>query len=76
MGKSAIAMTWALLASERYKVLFLSLEMSVDQLARRILTHETHIENYKIRSNSLSQGHIDRIVEYTIADNPVLVVGR
>jgi len=72
MGKSAIAMTWALLAAERYKVLFLSLEMSVDQLARRILTHETHIENYKIRSNSLSQGHIDRIVEYTIADNPVL----
>jgi len=72
MGKSAIAMTWALLAAERYKVLFLSLEMSVDQLARRILTHETHIENYKIRSNSLSQGHIDRIVDYTIADNPVL----
>ena len=72
MGKSAIALTWALLASERYKVLFLSLEMSVDQLARRILTHETHIENYKIRSNSLSQGHIDRIVEYTISDNPVL----
>jgi len=72
MGKSAIAMTWALEASKWYKVLFLSLEMSVDQLARRILTHETHIENYKIRSNSLSQGHIDRIVDYTIADNPVL----
>ena len=72
MGKSAIAMTWALEASKRYKVLFLSLEMSVDQLARRILTHETHIENYKIRSNSLAQSHIDRIVDYTIADNPVL----
>ena len=73
MGKSAIAMTWALAAAEQsHKVLFLSLEMSVDQLARRILTHETHIENYKIRSNRLELRHIDQIVNYANADNPVL----
>jgi len=73
MGKSAIAMTWALAAAEQsHKVLFLSLEMSVDQLARRILTHETHIENYKIRSNRLELRHIDQIVNYANANNPVL----
>lgn len=73
MGKSAIAMTWALAAAEQsHKVLFLSLEMSVDQLARRILTHETNIENYKIRSNRLNDGQIKTIVNYTINENPVL----
>jgi len=73
MGKSAIAMTWALAAAEQsHKVLFLSLEMSVDQLARRILTHETQIENYKIRSNRLELRHIDQIVNYANANNPVL----
>lgn len=73
MGKSAIAMTWALAAAaQSHKVLFLSLEMSVDQLARRILTHETYIENYKIRSNRLEQQQIDEIVMYTNQDNPVL----
>lgn len=73
MGKSAIAMTWALAAAEqKHKVLFLSLEMSIDQLARRILTHETYIENYKIRSNRLEQRQIDQIVTYTNQDNPVL----
>jgi len=73
MGKSAIAMTWALAAAEQlHKVLFLSLEMSIDQLARRILTHETNIENYKIRSNRLQDGQIKQIVNYTIGNNPVL----
>jgi replicative DNA helicase len=46
--------------------------MSIDQLARRILTHETYIENYKIRSNRLEQRQIDQIVTYTNQDNPVL----
>jgi len=72
MGKSAIALTWALEAAKWHKVLFLSLEMSIDQLARRILTHETYVENFRIRSNKLNEAQIERIVNYANSDNPIL----
>lgn len=63
MGKTAIALTLTKdFAKYNYKALFLSLEMSNDQLAKRYISLIGDIENWKIRNGRLQQIEIDKII--------------
>lgn len=63
MGKTAIALTLTKdFAKYNYKALFLSLEMSNEQLAKRYLSLIGSIENWKIRNGRLQQMEIDKVI--------------
>ncbi len=63
MGKTAIALTLTKdFAKYNYKALFLSLEMSNDQLAKRYISLIGDIENWKIRNGRLQQIEIDKVI--------------
>ncbi len=63
MGKTAIALTLTKdFAKHNYKALFLSLEMSNDQLAKRYISLIGDIENWKIRNGRLQQIEIDKVI--------------
>lgn len=65
MGKTAFAMTLGIdFAKLGNKVLFFSLEMSTPQLAKRIISHESDIPNYKVRNGQLSQDDIDKVLNF------------
>lgn len=68
MGKTAIALTLTKdFAKYNYKALFLSLEMSNEQLAKRYLSLIGSIENWKIRNGRLEQNEIDKVIH--VANN-------
>lgn len=68
MGKTAIALTLTKdFAKYNYKALFLSLEMSNEQLAKRYLSLIGSIENWKIRNGILEQIEIDKVIH--VANN-------
>lgn len=52
-GKTAIALSLTIGASQLSKVLFMSLEMSSEELAKRYISYFANIENFKIRSGNL-----------------------
>ena len=55
MGKTAFAMSLGIdFAKLGNHVLFFSLEMSIPQLAKRIISHEANVANYKVRNGQLS----------------------
>jgi len=55
MGKTALCLNFAIniLKSTKLPVLFFSLEMSKEQLAYRILSCETNINNFRLKSGNL-----------------------
>ena len=63
MGKTAIALTLTKdFAKYNHKALFLSLEMSNEQLAKRYLSLIGNIENWKIRNGRIEQIEIDKVI--------------
>lgn len=68
MGKTAIALTLTKdFAMYNQKALFLSLEMSNEQLAKRYLSLIGNIENWKIRNGRLERIEIDNVIN--VANN-------
>ena len=65
MGKTAFAMTLGIdFAKFGNQVLFFSLEMSTPQLAKRIISHESDIPNYRVRNGQLNQDDIDKAINF------------
>lgn len=63
MGKTAIALTLTKdFALQNFKALFLSLEMSNEQLAKRYLSLIGDIENWKIRNGRLQETEINKVI--------------
>jgi len=68
MGKTAIALTLTKdFAMYNHKALFLSLEMSNEQLAKRYLSLIGNIENWKIRNGRLERIEIENVIN--VANN-------
>lgn len=62
-GKTAMALSLTIGASDESKVLFMSLEMSSEELSKRYISFFANIENYKIRSGNLKENEHQHIVE-------------
>ena len=62
-GKTAIALSLAIDSCRLAKVLFISLEMSKEELAKRYLSFIANVENYKIRSARLTESDLKQITE-------------
>jgi replicative DNA helicase len=62
-GKTAIALSFAIDSCRLAKVLFISLEMSKEELAKRYLSFIANVENYKIRSARLTESDLKQITE-------------
>jgi replicative DNA helicase len=62
-GKTAIALSLAIDSCRLAKVLFISLEMSKEELAKRYLSFIANVENYKIRSARLTETDLKQITE-------------
>ena len=65
MGKTAFAIniTRHIIKTSQYYVILFSLEMSTEQLLRRILAQECHLNSQKIQSGQLTNVEWQRIVE-------------
>jgi replicative DNA helicase len=65
MGKTSFALSIGLNAAKlaRQPVIVFSLEMSKDQLVRRLLTSEGRVDATKMRSNRLDRGDWPRLVQ-------------
>lgn len=62
MGKTALALSLTKdFAATGGKALFLSLEMSNEQLAKRYLSLIGSIPNYKVRNGALKEQDIDKL---------------
>jgi replicative DNA helicase len=68
-GKTAIALSLALDASVVADVLFISLEMSKEELAKRYLSYIGEIENYKIRSAKLTTNDLESVTKVLMNQN-------
>jgi replicative DNA helicase len=62
-GKTAIALSLAIDSCKLAKVLFISLEMSKEELAKRYLSFIANVENYKIRSARLTETDLKQITD-------------
>jgi replicative DNA helicase len=63
MGKTAIALTLTKEFAQRGgKALFISLEMSSEQLAKRYVSLIGHLENWKMRNGVLTKQEIEKII--------------
>jgi replicative DNA helicase len=62
-GKTAIALSLAIDSCRLAKVLFISLEMSKEELAKRYLSFIANVENYKIRSARLTEFDLKQITD-------------
>jgi len=60
-GKTAIALSLTVGAMSQAKVLFMSLEMSSEELSQRYISYFSQIENYKIRSGNLKTNEHEHI---------------
>ena len=60
-GKTAIALSLTVGAMSQAKVLFMSLEMSGEELSQRYISYFSQIENYKIRSGNLKTNEHEHI---------------
>lgn len=62
-GKTAMALSLTISTANYGKVLFMSLEMSSEELAKRYISFFANIENYKIRGGNLKQNEHEHISE-------------
>jgi replicative DNA helicase len=60
-GKTAIALSLTISACQNAKVLFMSLEMSSEELSKRYISFFANIENYKIRGGNLKTNEHEHI---------------
>ena len=65
MGKTALALNIALhvAAVERKHVAIFSLEMSKDQLVKRLLSQESHVDSQKLRTGNLQDNEWAALIE-------------
>jgi len=68
-GKTAIALTLGLEASMHSSVLFISLEMSKEEIAKRYLSLIGGVENYRIRSAKLNENELVNMSERLMQEN-------
>jgi replicative DNA helicase len=61
MGKSALGLNFCIDGSKYAKYVFVSIEMSSDELAERVIADISGIENYKIRNAKLSIEQLQNI---------------
>jgi replicative DNA helicase len=61
MGKSALGLNFCVDGSPFAKYCFVSIEMSADELAERIIAEVSNIENYKIRNAKINMEDLERI---------------
>lgn len=66
VGKTSLAtqMAWTAAAGDEAEVLFVSLEMSKEELVERIISQETGIPGHAIRDGNLSAAERNQIVEW------------
>ncbi len=62
-GKTAIALSLAIDCCRHAKALFISLEMSKEELAKRYLSFIANVENYKIRSARVTEMDLKEITD-------------
>ena len=62
-GKTAIALSLAIDCCRHAKALFISLEMSKEELAKRYLSFIANVENYKIRSARVTETDLKEITD-------------
>lgn len=62
-GKTAMALSLTISTANYGKVLFMSLEMSSEELAKRYISFFANIENYKIRGGNLKENEHQHISE-------------
>lgn len=63
MGKTALGLNFCIEGSKYGKYLFVSIEMSDEELAKRQISYFSNIENYKIRNASITKKEIEGISE-------------
>lgn len=75
MGKTALALSLSNQAAKAgHKVLFVSLEMSSEQLIKRWLSLETGIDAGVLNRGKLYQNHIDSLVQYSLTDRSAIFI--
>lgn len=62
-GKTAIALSLAIDCCRSAKALFISLEMSKEEIAKRYLSFIANVENYKIRSARVTESDLKDITD-------------
>jgi replicative DNA helicase len=77
MGKTALALNMAanVALHQRVPTLFVSLEMSRDELADRLLCSEARVNSHRVRAGQISNEHRRRLVDKAneISDAPLYV---
>lgn len=76
MGKTAIALTIARnVANAKKRVGIFSLEMSRQQIARRLLASESGVDGWKLRANRYEKGEQERVTDAigAIHELPILI---
>lgn len=61
MGKSALGLNFCVDGSPFAKFVFVSIEMSEDELAERVISDISNIENYKIRNAKLQLADLEKV---------------
>lgn len=61
MGKTALGLNFCIEGSKYGKYLFVSIEMSDEELAKRQISYFSNVENYKIRNASITKKEIENI---------------
>ena len=61
MGKTALGLNFCIEGSKYGKYLFVSIEMSDEELAKRQISYFSNVENYKIRNASITKKEIEDI---------------
>jgi replicative DNA helicase len=61
MGKSALGLNFCIDGSRFGKFVFVSIEMSEDELAERMIADMINVENYKVRNAKLSIGELESL---------------
>jgi replicative DNA helicase len=74
MGKSALGLNFCVDGSPFAKFLFVSIEMSEDELAERVIADISNIENYKIRNAKLKDVELQRVSELLFKQNDFHVI--
>lgn len=68
-GKSALGLSLAIDCCKWTKVLFVTLEMSKEELAQRYISYKANIENYRIRNANMSNEDIESITHKLYAED-------
>jgi replicative DNA helicase len=74
MGKSALGLNFCVDGSPFAKFLFVSIEMSEDELAERVIADISNIENYKIRNAKLKDVELQRVSQLLFKQNDFHVI--